>query len=195
MNLSHTEIIERLGGISVVALRLRIKPPSVAGWIEGGRDGIPAGRLIELGASIERATQYYNIAGWGAGYFSVNEKGHVVVHPHGQPGPVIDLMDVVEDIRERGIGFRAVGQRVEADLLEGVDGERAQRGHREQRQVPVDRAEPDDALDEGVLQVALEVGQRGEQQAHDQEAGDGGEDPVDEVVQHMGERRAESGER
>jgi arginine decarboxylase len=55
--------------------------------------------------SIERATQYYNIAGWGAGYFSINEKGHVAVHPHGQPGPVIDMMDVVEDIVERKIGF------------------------------------------------------------------------------------------
>jgi arginine decarboxylase len=58
--------------------------------------------------SIERAAQYYNIGGWGAGYFSINEKGHVVVHPHGQPGPVIDLMDVVEDIRERKIGFPCV---------------------------------------------------------------------------------------
>ena len=58
--------------------------------------------------SIERATQYYNIAGWGAGYFSVNEKGHVVVHPHGQPGPVIDMMDVVEDLIERKIGFPCV---------------------------------------------------------------------------------------
>jgi arginine decarboxylase len=58
--------------------------------------------------SIERATQYYNVAGWGAGFFSVNEKGHVVVHPMGQPGPVIDLMDVVEDIRERRIGFPCV---------------------------------------------------------------------------------------
>jgi len=58
--------------------------------------------------SIERATQYYNIAGWGAGYFSVNEKGHVVVHPHGQPGPVIDLMDVVEDLKERNIGLPCV---------------------------------------------------------------------------------------
>jgi len=55
--------------------------------------------------SIERASQYYNIAGWGAGYFSVNEKGHVAVHPHGQPGPVIDMMDVVGDIVERNIGF------------------------------------------------------------------------------------------
>ena len=52
--------------------------------------------------SIERATQYYNMAGWGAGFFSVNEKGHVVVHPHGPAGgPTIDLMDVVEDIQER----------------------------------------------------------------------------------------------
>ncbi len=51
--------------------------------------------------SIERAAQYYNVAGWGAGFFSVNDKGHMVVHPMGQPGPTIDLMDVVEDIQER----------------------------------------------------------------------------------------------
>jgi arginine decarboxylase len=58
--------------------------------------------------SIDRATQYYNVSGWGAGFFSINEKGHVVVHPMGQPGPVIDLMDVVEDIQERKIGFPCV---------------------------------------------------------------------------------------
>jgi arginine decarboxylase len=58
--------------------------------------------------SIEKAIQYYNIAGWGAGFFSVNEKGHMVVHPHGQPGPTIDIMDVVEDIRERKIGLPCV---------------------------------------------------------------------------------------
>jgi arginine decarboxylase len=58
--------------------------------------------------SIEKSSQHYNVAGWGAGYFSINERGHVVVHPHGQPGPVIDLMDVVEDIRERQLGFPCV---------------------------------------------------------------------------------------
>jgi arginine decarboxylase len=58
--------------------------------------------------STERAAQYYNVNGWGAGFFSVNEKGHMVVHPMGQPGPVIDLMDVVEDIQERKIGFPCV---------------------------------------------------------------------------------------
>jgi arginine decarboxylase len=58
--------------------------------------------------SIEKSTQHYNIGGWGAGYFSISERGHVVVHPHGQPGPTIDLMDVVEDIRERHLGFPCV---------------------------------------------------------------------------------------
>src|SRR5512140_830448 len=58
--------------------------------------------------SVEKAAQHFNVAGWGAGYFSVNEKGHVVVHPHGQPGPTIDIMDVVEDIQERQLGFPCV---------------------------------------------------------------------------------------
>ena len=58
--------------------------------------------------SIERSLQLYNIPGWGAGYFSINPKGHVTVHPFGQPGPVIDLMDVVDDIRERKLGFPCV---------------------------------------------------------------------------------------
>ena len=58
--------------------------------------------------SVEKAAQHFNVAGWGAGYFSVNEKGHIVVHPQGQPGPTIDLMDVVEDIQERRLGFPCV---------------------------------------------------------------------------------------
>jgi arginine decarboxylase len=57
------------------------------------------------GWSIERAIQYYNIGGWGAGFFSVNEKGHMVVHPHGPGGPTIDIMDVVEDVQEKRIGL------------------------------------------------------------------------------------------
>ena len=58
--------------------------------------------------SIERSAHHFNVGGWGAGYFSIKEKGHVVVHPHGQPGPVIDLMDVVDDIAERSLGFPCV---------------------------------------------------------------------------------------
>jgi len=58
--------------------------------------------------SVEKAAQHFNVPGWGAGYFSVSEKGHLVVHPHGQPGPTIDIMDVVEDIQERRLGFPCV---------------------------------------------------------------------------------------
>jgi arginine decarboxylase len=58
--------------------------------------------------SVEKALQLYNIAGWGAGFFSANNKGHLIVHPHGQPGPQIDLMDVVDDIRERKLGFPCI---------------------------------------------------------------------------------------
>src|SRR3954463_6566206 len=58
--------------------------------------------------SIEKSLSLYNIPGWGAGYFSINQKGHLTVHPCGQPGPVIDLMDVVDDIRERRLGFPCV---------------------------------------------------------------------------------------
>ena len=36
--------------------------------------------------SVEKACQLYNIAGWGAGYFNINQKGHLVAHPFGQPG-------------------------------------------------------------------------------------------------------------
>src|SRR3954454_1689444 len=58
--------------------------------------------------AIDRSLQLYNIPGWGAGYFNINPKGHIVVHPFGQPGPVIDLMDVVDDIRERKLGFPCI---------------------------------------------------------------------------------------
>jgi DNA-binding transcriptional regulator YdaS (Cro superfamily) len=55
MEINHPDIIETLGGITAVANRLGIKPPSVSGWIADGKNGIPEGRLIELGADIERA--------------------------------------------------------------------------------------------------------------------------------------------
>jgi arginine decarboxylase len=62
----------------------------------------------EDGWSIERATQYYNIDGWGAGFFAINEKGNLCVTPYGQPGPIIEMMDVLEDAQEKGLGFPLV---------------------------------------------------------------------------------------
>ncbi|HEX7181821.1 MAG TPA: biosynthetic arginine decarboxylase [Thermoanaerobaculia bacterium] len=47
----------------------------------------------------------YNIRGWGNSYFSVNHQGHVVVHPGGPGTQVIDLKELVDEVRERGIGL------------------------------------------------------------------------------------------
>jgi DNA-binding transcriptional regulator YdaS (Cro superfamily) len=48
--MTDTEIIRLLGGVTAVARMLNIKPPSVHGWLD---DGIPEGRLRELAGQIE----------------------------------------------------------------------------------------------------------------------------------------------
>ncbi|HWG89587.1 MAG TPA: biosynthetic arginine decarboxylase [Candidatus Thermoplasmatota archaeon] len=57
---------------------------------------------------MEKAKEHYNIENWGAGYFTINEQGHVCVTPYGAGGPRIDLMDVIQDIQEKGLGFPTV---------------------------------------------------------------------------------------
>jgi arginine decarboxylase len=47
----------------------------------------------------------YNIRGWGNEYFSVNDQGNVAVHPGGLGAPAIDLKELVDEVRERGIGL------------------------------------------------------------------------------------------
>src|SRR5215218_739724 len=47
----------------------------------------------------------YNIRGWGNNYFSVNDAGCMVVHPGGPKTPAIDLKELVDEVRERGINL------------------------------------------------------------------------------------------
>jgi arginine decarboxylase len=58
--------------------------------------------------SVERALQFYNVENWGVNYFTISEKGHLCVTPYGQPGPIIDILDVIEDVQEKGLGFPLV---------------------------------------------------------------------------------------
>ena len=58
--------------------------------------------------TVERAIQFYNIENWGANYFTVNAAGHLCVTPYGQPGPIIDILDVIEDVQEKGLNFPLV---------------------------------------------------------------------------------------
>jgi arginine decarboxylase len=46
--------------------------------------------------------ELYNVPAWGAGFFSVNQKGHVEVQPQAN-GAAIDLLDLVQDLQQRGV--------------------------------------------------------------------------------------------
>jgi arginine decarboxylase len=56
--------------------------------------------------SIEAAKALYNVEGWGAGFFDINDKGHVVVRPdRDRPDHVIDLYEVTNDLEEQGMAL------------------------------------------------------------------------------------------
>src|ERR1041385_8145329 len=54
---------------------------------------------------ITAARNLYNIHRWGAKYFDINEAGHVVARPLEDAGVAVDLTDVVEEAKGRGLKF------------------------------------------------------------------------------------------
>ena len=52
---------------------------------------------------IQDALETYEVRHWGKGYFGINERGHVTVHPNKRPEQAIDLKDLVDQLQERGI--------------------------------------------------------------------------------------------
>src|SRR5688572_32574693 len=58
------------------------------------------------GWSIDAARDLYNIDGWGAGYFDINERGHVVVRSdRDRPERALDLFDLARDLEEQGVAL------------------------------------------------------------------------------------------
>src|SRR5688572_3342264 len=57
------------------------------------------------GWSIEEAKELYNIEGWGIGYFDVNERGHVTVHPTRDAKRGLDLFEIAMDLQAQGVGL------------------------------------------------------------------------------------------
>ncbi|MEE4164587.1 MAG: biosynthetic arginine decarboxylase, partial [Desulfocapsaceae bacterium] len=56
--------------------------------------------------SVEEASKHYRIDKWGAGYFSINESGDVVVTPAGADnGPSLSLYEVVREVEARGLSM------------------------------------------------------------------------------------------
>src|SRR5256714_4884362 len=54
---------------------------------------------------IQQARNLYNIPRWGAKYFDINEAGRVVAKPLRDAGAVVDLTDVIEEAKARGLKF------------------------------------------------------------------------------------------
>jgi arginine decarboxylase len=54
---------------------------------------------------IQDARNLYNIHRWGAKYFDINDAGHVVAKPLLEAGAAVDLTDVIEEAKGRGLRF------------------------------------------------------------------------------------------
>jgi arginine decarboxylase len=55
--------------------------------------------------SAQDASELFDVASWGKGYFSVSEQGHVLVHPEKDPARAIDLKQLVDTLVLRGISM------------------------------------------------------------------------------------------
>ena len=51
------------------------------------------------------ASDFYDVASWGKGYFAVSESGHVVVRPEKDPARGVDLKELVDTLVLRGINL------------------------------------------------------------------------------------------
>jgi arginine decarboxylase len=54
---------------------------------------------------LQAARNLYNIHRWGAKYFDINDAGHVVARPLQDAGAAVDLTDVIEEAKGRGLKF------------------------------------------------------------------------------------------
>ncbi|MEJ5368007.1 MAG: biosynthetic arginine decarboxylase [Bryobacteraceae bacterium] len=53
--------------------------------------------------TVADARELYDIDRWGKGYFSINDEGHVLVHPTKDPQRYVDLKELVDTLVLRGI--------------------------------------------------------------------------------------------
>ena len=55
--------------------------------------------------TVKDSLELYNVTGWGRDFFSINEAGNVTVTPAGPGSLKIDLKDLVDDLRSRGLNL------------------------------------------------------------------------------------------
>jgi arginine decarboxylase len=66
---------------------------------------MPAPASSQSRWTIADALETYAIRNWGTGYFGINEKGNVAIHPDGPQGASMDLKELVDEVRRRGINL------------------------------------------------------------------------------------------
>jgi arginine decarboxylase len=52
---------------------------------------------------IDQSRDLYKVGAWGSGFFEINNAGNMMVTPHGPNGPGVDLLELTQDLQERGI--------------------------------------------------------------------------------------------
>jgi arginine decarboxylase len=55
--------------------------------------------------TIDDSRELYNLDGWGIGYFSISDEGHVTVHPTKEPDRGFDLYEMARDLEMQGVGM------------------------------------------------------------------------------------------
>jgi arginine decarboxylase len=55
--------------------------------------------------TVKDSLELYNVNGWGRDFFTINEAGHVEVTPSGPGSTRIDLKELVDDLRSRGLNL------------------------------------------------------------------------------------------
>ncbi len=86
--------------------------------------------------SITDASELYDVASWGKGYFSVGSNGHLWVHPNKEPTRGIDLRELVEKLELRGISlpilirFAEILKHRLAELHQAFDNSIAEHGYK-----------------------------------------------------------------
>src|SRR3989441_12053325 len=55
--------------------------------------------------NTQAARNLYNVHRWGAKYFDINDAGHVVAKPLQEAGASVDITDVIEEAKARGLKF------------------------------------------------------------------------------------------
>ena len=55
--------------------------------------------------SVADSAALYGLDRWGDPYFTVNGRGHVVVHPQGKQGGSLDLVELVQGLQGRNLGL------------------------------------------------------------------------------------------